>query len=489
MSTELCVNGLRQTADSGTIKNVVKTARNGGIVLNKHVLASVLLNGVGTNSLSINPLIKSVVTDSRQAAEGCVFVCIKGERVDGHDYAQQAVSLGAVCVVAQRYLNGVDESITLIVGDPLDAMIKIGENYRDLFAPVLIGVTGSVGKTTTKEYCYAVFSEFGKTLKTQGNKNNEIGMPNTLFELEDSTKYAVIEMGMQGLGEIEKLSLAAKPNAAIITQIGTAHMQQLKTRENICKAKLEICKGMNKGAIIAINGDDDLPKKEDIPTHVNPVFFAIKNKNADVVANEIRFDENGTFFDIEDKLHGTISAFIPAIGAHNVMDALSAYAIATRLGLNAKKAAKALSAYKTTGLRQNIVKFKGITVIEDCYNANPDSVKAAITAMYDYKAKGAKIAVLGDMLELGEASKQEHEQIGVFCSEYQVDVLITVGEQMRAAHNKAHGLGIEAMRCDTNEIAAQLLCDVCKEGDIVLIKASRGMVFEEIIKYFYENYK
>ncbi len=452
----------------------------------KPTLANILFKDIGT--LKGNPPINAVVTDNRQAVDGCAFVCIKGERVDGHDFAAKAVEQGAVCVIAQHYINDVDNDITLLVKDPLDAMIKIGENYRDCFKPILVGITGSVGKTTTKEYCYAVFNTFGKTLKTEGNRNNEIGMPNTLMELEDDTKYAVIEMGMQGLGEIEKLSVAAKPDAAIITQIGTAHMQQLKTRENICKAKLEICSGMKKGAYIAINGDDDLPKRQDIPAHVNPIFFAIKNKAADVVANNIRFDEDGTHFDIEDKINGTVNAYIPAIGAHNVMDALSAYAIATRLGLNAQTAANALSKYKTTGLRQNIVKFNNVTVIEDCYNANPDSVKAAIIAMYEYKSKGAKIAVLGDMLELGDASNHEHEYIGQLCSEYQVDVLITVGAEMRAAHIKAHGLGVEAVRCDTNEIAAQLLCDICKKGDTILVKASRGMVFEEIINYFYENF-
>ncbi len=452
----------------------------------KPVFANVLLKGIG--ELQTNPIINAVVTDSREVQPGSIFLCIKGERVDGHDYALKAVEQGAVCVIAQQYINLVSKDLTIIVKDPLDAMIKIGENYRDCFAPVLVGVTGSVGKTTTKEFCYAVFSAFGKTLKTIGNKNNEIGMPNTLFNLEDDTKFSVIEMGMQGLGEIEKLTLAAKPCAAIITSIGTAHLQQLKTRENICKAKMEICNGMPQNAPIALNGDDDLPRKQDIPKHVVPVYFAIKNKNADVVAENIRFDESGTFFDIKDKKYGQFNAFIPALGTHNVMDALSAYAIATRLLLDANIAAKALSNYKSADLRQNIVKFKDVTIIEDCYNASPDSVKAAITAMCDYPSNGCKIAILGDMLELGDLSFEAHEQVGELCSEYGVDMLITVGEQMRAAHNRAHGLGVEAVRCDNNIMAAKLLCEVCNKGDIVLIKASRGMVFEEIIKHFYENY-
>lgn len=190
------------------------------------VLSSVLLRGLG--ALAGDPEIASVVTDSREAGPGSLFVCIRGERVDGHDYALRALEAGAAGVVVQRPVPGVPPEKCVQVPDALDAMIRLGANYRALYSPLLAGVTGSVGKTTTKEFCYAVFSAFGKTLKTQGNQNNEIGMPNTLFRLDKSVEYAVVEMGMQGLGEIRKLTLAAKPAGAVITCIGRSHLEQLE---------------------------------------------------------------------------------------------------------------------------------------------------------------------------------------------------------------------------------------------------------------------
>lgn len=219
------------------------------------VLSSVLLRGLG--ALAGDPEIASVVTDSREAGPGSLFVCIRGERVDGHDYALRALEAGAAGVVVQRPVPGVPPEKCVQVPDALDAMIRLGANYRALYSPLLAGVTGSVGKTTTKEFCYAVFSAFGKTLRTQGNQNNEIGMPNTLFRLDKSVEYAVVEMGMQGLGEIRKLTLAAKPAGAVITCIGRSHLEQLGTRENILRAKLEICEGLPQGAPLVVNGDDD----------------------------------------------------------------------------------------------------------------------------------------------------------------------------------------------------------------------------------------
>ncbi len=450
------------------------------------VFADVLLKNIG--EIKGNPLINEVVTDSRLAKEGTVFVCIKGERVDGHDYAAKAIEQGALAVLAQHSINGVSKEKTIIVQDPLDAMIQIGENYRKIFNPMLVAVTGSVGKTTTKEFCFSVFSQFGNTIKTQGNKNNEIGMPNTLMCIDETTQYAVIEMGMQGLGEISKLTLAAKPMGAIITCIGSMHLQQLKTRENISKAKMEVCEGMPNGSPLVLNADDDFPKKEDIPRHVNAVYFGIENKNANVKANNIVTGKNETTFVIDDDEYGTIIAFIPTVGKHNVMNALSAYTLATRLGLNAQKVAKALANYKTAQYRQNIVQHKGVTVIEDCYNAGPKSVTAALATLGEYPASGKKIAVLGDMLELGDISKEAHSQIADICKENNIDELITYGKEMEYAYNRAKELNLSAMHFKNKQDVAQHMCEKCKQNDIVLVKASRGMAFEDILNYFYEKF-
>ena len=202
--------------------------------------------------------IRAVVTDSRKVEPGCVFVCFPGERVDGHDYAAGAYRSGAEYIVANHPVEGVPTERTVIVPDSGKAMIRMASNYRMLFNPRMIGVTGSVGKTTTKEFCYAVLSAFGKTLKTEGNQNNDIGVPNTLFRLTDDTEYAVVEMGMDHAGEIERLTRCARPSAGIITMIGVSHLENLGTRENILKAKLEICTGLPDGAPLALNADNDL---------------------------------------------------------------------------------------------------------------------------------------------------------------------------------------------------------------------------------------
>ncbi len=442
-----------------------------------------LLKGIG--QIKNNDLVESVVTDSRKAVENTIFVCIKGERVDGHDFAKKAIEQGAICVLSQRELQDVESDKTIIVSDPLDAMIKIGENYRDLFSPKLIAVTGSVGKTTTKEFCSAVFDAFGKTVKTQGNQNNEIGMPNTLMQIDTETEFAIVEMGMQGLGEIEKLSLAAKPDAAIISCIGIAHLEQLKTKENILKAKLEICSGMKEGAPLILNGDDEMLYNAKLPKNIKPVFFAVNNKKADITAKNIVNIENGMQFIICDKNDNEYKTFIPAFGIHNVLNALSAFALATSLGLNAQKAAQALNNYETTGQRQKLVKFNGISVFEDCYNASPDSMKAALSTLKDYENQNNKIAVLGDMFELGSQSKIAHENIAKLCKDNDINLLIAIGDLMGNAHKSAQNIGLSSVYFEDKEKALKSLGKLINKGDAVLFKASNGMKFNELLDGFY----
>ena len=450
------------------------------------ISSSALLRGLG--SLPDDPTICAVATDSRAVSPGSLFVCIKGERVDGHTFAAKAIEAGAAGIVAQHPVQGVDPQRCVIVEDPLDAMIAMGANYRAGYHPLLVGVTGSVGKTTTKEFCHAVFSAFGKTLKTEGNQNNEIGMPNTLFRLDADTKYAVIEMGMQGLGEIEKLTRAAKPDGAIITCIGRSHLEQLGTRENILRAKLEICDGLPDGAPLVVNGDDDyLPDAATRPG-LRKVLFAIDNENAEVRARDIVSRPSGTHFVIEDAVHGSFSAFIPAMGLHNVRNALSAYALATRLGLSPETAAGALANYQTTGHRQHVVEHKGVTVIEDCYNANPDSMRAALLTLWDYPTQGKRIAVLGDMFELGVITRQAHADVGTLAADCGAGLLLTVGEAMQAAHESARAKGVDALHCEDRDAALEILTERCRAGDVVLVKASHGMAFEKILEGFYNRF-
>ena len=426
--------------------------------------------------------VTSVVTDSRGVIPGSVFMAIKGERVDGHDFAGQAYNNGAAFVVAQHPIDTVPMDRTVLVGDVLDAMIEMGMNYRDQFSPLLLGVTGSVGKTTTKEFCAAIFSSFGETLKTEGNQNNEIGMPNTLFRLNDSVRYAVVEMGMQGLGEIRKLTLAARPNGALITRIGQAHIEHLGSVENILRAKMEICAGLPAGAPLILNGDDELLFTASIPEGIRPVFAGLENEEVEVRAKNIIREGYGQRFRIKDAQYGDIEAYIPALGKHNIVNAILAYTAATRLGLNAEQSAAALANYEPSGMRQRIRDFKGANIIEDCYNASPDSMVAALSTLEDLAEAGRKIAVLGDMLELGKIGPEAHSKIGAACAEKGVDVLITIGDLSQYIGEEASRLGIKVYSESTNQEAINVLKQLIEPGDTVLIKASRGMRFEEILE-------
>ena len=429
--------------------------------------------------------INAVVTDSRKVAPGCVFVCFPGERVDGHTFAAGAYKNGAAYVIANHPVEGVPEDRTVVVPSSHMAMVRMASNYRMLFSPKMIGVTGSVGKTTTKEFCYAVLSAFGKTLKTEGNQNNEIGLPNTLFRLEPDTEYAVVEMGMSNLGEIERLARCARPNAGIITMVGVSHLESLGTRENILKAKLEICAGLPDGAPLALNADNDLLPTAKIPPRLRPVWFGIDAENADVRAVDIAPAGTGTSFTLVDKEFGKFEVTIPTAGRHTVYDALAAYAAATRLGLDASRAAAALADYRTTGMRQNIVEKQGVTVIEDCYNASPDSMTAALSVLHDLPVQGRRIALLGDMLELGDATETGHRQTGEWAAGAGVDLLIAYGPLSAAMAEAAKEKEVSVIHCQTAQEVVQCLQQNVHPGDALLAKASHAMGLEDVLQKFY----
>lgn len=428
--------------------------------------------------------IHAVVTDSRKVEPGCVFVCFPGERVDGHTFAAGAYRNGAAYIIANHPVDGVPEDRTVIVPDSARAMIRMASNYRMLFSPKMIGVTGSVGKTTTKEFCYAVLSAFGKTLKTEGNQNNDIGVPNTLFRLDNDTRYAVVEMGMDHLGEIERLTRCARPSAGIITMIGVSHLENLGTRENILKAKMEICAGLPDGAPLALNADNDLLPTASVPVRLRPVWFGIESETADVRAADIHTGTEGTTFTLVDKAYGSFAVSIPTAGLHTVYDALAAYAAATRLGLDPARCAAALSRYQATGMRQHIVEKGGITFIEDCYNASPDSMKAALSVLKALP-NARKIALLGDMLELGDASESGHRATGEWAADAGVSLLIAYGPNSAAMVEAAKKRGIATVHCQTAAEVLQYLQQSVRPGDAVLAKASHAMKLDEILADFY----
>ena len=444
--------------------------------------ASKLLAGlVPAGKLTSDPEVALVTTDSREVKPGCIFVAFPGERFDGHDFAARALEQGAEYVVVNHPVPGVPEEKAILCPDSYHAMMVMGANYRSQYHLKMVGVTGSVGKTTTKQMTYAALCGFGETIKTEGNQNNELGMPRTLMRLESSTEYAVIEMGMSHAGEIDRLARAARPDVGIITCIGVSHIGNLGSQENICKAKLEICNGLPEGAPLVLNYDDPFLRKAVLPAHVRPVWFSLSDENADVCALSIRQETDGMSFVLEDQEHGTFVVNIPAMGRHNVANALAAYCAATRLGCDAKKVIRGLSNFEQTGRRQKVVDSEGVTVIEDCYNANPDSMKAALAMFKDFPCK-RRFALLGDMLELGELSREAHEELGRLAAESGLYCLITYGEQAKRTAVVAAAKGVETLHADSYREAADALLSRVQPGDAILVKASHGMALEKVLE-------
>ena len=451
------------------------------------IAANILLEGLAVNALAqCETPVTLVTTDSREVCPGCIFVAFPGEKFDGHDFAAKALENGALCVVLNHPVEGVTEEKSVICPDSYHAMMVLGANYRSQFHPKVVGVTGSVGKTTTKQMTYAAIAGFGSTIKTEGNQNNELGLPRTMFRIGKETQYAVVEMGMSHAGEIERLSKCARPDVGIITCIGVSHIGNLGSQENICKAKLEICAGLPEGAPLVLNGDDPFLRKAVLPDHVRPVWFSLGDENADVCALSIQQDEKGMSFVLEDHEEGTFLVKIPAMGRHNVANALAAYCAATRLGLNARRVIAGLADFEQTGMRQKVVHARGVDVIEDCYNANPDSMKAALAMFREYPCK-RRFALLGDMLELGDISRAAHEEVGRQAVENKVDYLVTYGEQAKRIAVVAAAKGLPTLHADTYAQAAETLLNKMQPGDALLVKASRGMALEKVLEIFYKE--
>ena len=453
----------------------------------EQIAANILLNGLAAGALAqCDTPVTLVTTDSREVCPGCIFVAFPGEKFDGHDFATKALENGALCVVLNHPVEGVPAEKAVLCPDSYHAMMVLGANYRSQFHPKVVGVTGSVGKTTTKQMCYAAIQSLGNTIKTEGNQNNELGLPRTMFRIGKETEYAVVEMGMSHAGEIERLSKCARPDVGIITCIGVSHIGNLGSQENICKAKLEICAGLPEGAPLVLNGDDPFLRKAQLPEHVRPVWFSLGDEGADVCALSIQQEADGMSFVLEDHEEGTFVVRLPAMGRHNVANALAAYCAATRLGLNARKVIAGLGGFEQTGMRQKVVHSHGVDVIEDCYNANPDSMKAALAMFREYPCK-RRFALLGDMLELGDFSREAHEEVGRQAADSGVNLLVTYGEQARRTAVTAAARGLPTFHADTYQQAAEVLLERMQPGDALLVKASRGMALEKVLEIFYKE--
>lgn len=418
-----------------------------------------------------------ISTDTREIVPGSVFVALKGANFDGHDFAKNAVKAGACAVVSQYAIDGVP---CLLANDTTKALGDIARSYREKFSPILVGVTGSVGKTTTKDMIALVLSEKYKTLKTQGNHNNHIGLPKTLFELNSTYKAAVIEMGMNHFGEIDYLTNIAKPNIAVITNIGWSHIENLGSKQGILKAKLEILNSMSDDMPLVINADDELLFAQKSSLNRKILTYGIKNTAADVRACDIKVRNSKTEFTIMFE-NEKCDISLNALGTHNVLNALCAFTVGKICKLENAQIQCALSKFKASSIRQNIIDINGISVIADCYNASPDSMKAALD-MLDLLEGKRKIAVLGDMLELGEHSKALHSAVGEYCAESSADVVFCLGTQSQYIARVAGAKGKAAKNFFNPETLIRNLKEYICKGDVILFKASRGMHLENVIK-------
>ena len=423
--------------------------------------------------------------DSRQIKKDDIYLGIKGENFNGSIFFEECFEKGAKGAILQEIeitnekLEKYKDKFVIIVEDTIKAMQKIAEYKRNLYKIPVIAITGSVGKTSTKDMVASVIKNKFNTLKTEGNFNNHIGVPLTIFRLKNEDAM-VIEMGMNHKGEITTLSNIAKPSVAVITNVGTAHIGILGSRENILKAKLEIIEGLQDGGYIVINNDNDLLHKWYLENKekYNIITYGIENES-DYMAENIVSKQNSSTY----TLKGTNQKIeVPIGGNHFVQNSLCAIAVGSIFKMPLENIAKGIVEFKLTKKRMDIeVLENDITVINDYYNANYDSMKSALEYLGNLR-ECRKIAVLGDMLELGNFSKELHKKVGKEVIKNKIDILITVGNEAKNIAQVAKKEIKQIIECDTNEKAAKEINKIKQEKDCILLKASNGMHFEEIFK-------
>ncbi|MCM1025352.1 MAG: UDP-N-acetylmuramoyl-tripeptide--D-alanyl-D-alanine ligase [Roseburia sp.] len=448
--------------------------------------------------------VTSFVIDSRKAEPGGVFLAVKGERVDGHRFISQVYRAGALLAVTEKTPEQVqretgedcrDWGSYLLVEDGLRALREIAEAYRRKTGIPVVGITGSVGKTSTKEFIAGVLAEKYRVLKTEGNLNNEIGVPLTLLRIRPETEIAVVEMGISDFGEMHRLSKMARPDVCVITNIGQCHLENLKTRDGILQAKSEIFDFMAEDGQVCLNGGDDKLSGLREIRGGKPHFFGLGENPAEEVSAEriqsrgllgseaaLRFRGESPLAAIgEQRIH------VPLPGEHMVRNAAAAACVAGLFGLSAEEIAAGIEKVKSVSGRANLIPLEKYTLIDDCYNANPVSMKAAIDLLA--LADTEKVAILGDMFELGEDSEAMHEEVGAYAARAGIDRILCVGERARQIYRgaaaSAEGRKQIAWFPDRDTLLATLEQEgeeYLPEGCTVLLKASHGMEFGKVLE-------
>lgn len=432
----------------------------------------------------ITDWISGAAIDSRKIEKNDLFIPIKGEKVDGHRFIKIAAEKGCSTSFTETEALDFPEGISVVLVEScLEAMKALAKYNRERYDIPVIAITGSSGKTTTKDLIASVLSQKYNTLKTQGNFNNEYGIPQTLFNLQPEHEIAVIEMGMDHLNDIRKSIGEVRPHIGVITNIGTAHIEILKTQDNILAAKKEIFETMVAGDIALLNGDDvylNKIKEDEEPFSVVRVGIkgedlSLKAEQVDSSAKGIRFEADGEHF------------HFAYPGIHNVYNCLTAIWLGRYYQMTHEEIQRGLDAFKPSGNRMDIVKVRETTVINDSYNANPDAMKAALDMLWDMGKSSRRLAVLGDMLEMGEMAESGHLEIGAYAAE-KADVLIAVGPESKA-YIKGAGASLADERCFWTadaEGAGELLRKLMAPGDVILIKASRGVHLEKTLEMIQE---
>ena len=439
----------------------------------KNIVAAVRGEYHGDAAL-LNREITFVTTDSRTAAPGCLFAAIKGGKADGNDYIEKAAAL---CALGQKAPENCPIPV-IIVPDTVKALGDLAAFYRRGLAVKILGVTGSVGKTTAKEMVSSVLSRRFKVHKTPKNLNNDLGVPLTIFGLDDSHQVAVVEMGISHFGEMTRLAEIVRPDMALYTTIGAAHLEFLSDFNGVLKAKTEMLPLLPEGAAVFVNGDDPT-----LRTMTTPHRLCLYGRAADcaVRAENVRLlGADGMELDIVSE-NRRFSAKINSFGVHMVTAALAAAAVGMSMGLTDSEIAAGIAAYKPVGSRSGIIKTGKLTIIDDCYNANPTSVAAALESLSMLPDR--RVAILGDMGELGEASPALHRQTGEKAGELGIDALIACGALSENTAAGARTSGVKEVRHFENkeELCAQLAA-LLKPGDAVLVKASHSQAFETIVE-------
>lgn len=428
--------------------------------------------------------IKAVSTDTRKIEEGTMFIALKGENFNGNNYVLDAFNKGAKIAIVDEVkcdLNELKENVALIkVENTGRALMDLAKFYREKLGLKVVGITGSAGKTSTKDLVAAVLSDKYKVFKTKGNFNNEIGLPLMILELDSTYDVAILEMGMRGLGQIRELAEIASPDLGIITNIGISHIEILKTRENILKAKMEIATFFDKNNTLVVCGNDDF--LEALPKAEYKIVKTGVGENFEIGAKNISLEELSSKFTVYDgEIEEEFSLDMP--GEHNISNLMLGVAISKELGVSFEEMKKGLNNIEATSMRLELIKKDGFSILNDCYNSSPVAVKSAIDVMKNIEGK-RRIAVLGTMRELGHKSEGAHEEIGKYAKENGIEKVLCFGD---FSENIKEGYGEGCTVYENKEELINDLLNIICDGDIILVKASRSLKFEEITKALLEK--